>query len=74
MSGICALQRLREFFDQATLLSVYNSIVHSYFDYCCDVWNVFGETQSKRLQTLYNRAAHMAGNQLKLKEEKLKLN
>ena len=73
-SGICALRRLIEFFDQDTLLSVYNSIVQSYFNYCCDVWNVFGETQSKRLQTLYNRAAHMAGNQLKLKEEKLKLN
>ena len=24
---------------------------------CCEVWNVFGETQSKRLQKLQNRAA-----------------
>jgi hypothetical protein len=38
---------------------VYNSIVRPYFTYCCEVWDVFGETQSKRLQ---NRAARIIMN------------
>ena len=37
-SGISALRRLKEFADKRTLLSVYN-------DYCCEVWDVFGEMQ-----------------------------
>ena len=49
-SGLYALRRLKEFANQKTLLSVYNAIVQPYFNYCCEVWNVFGETQSIRLQ------------------------
>jgi hypothetical protein len=41
---------------------VYNSIVRPYFTYCCEVWDVFGETQSKRLQKLQNRAARIIMN------------
>ena len=33
-----------------------------YFDYCSDVWDVFGEIQSKRLQKLQNRAARIISN------------
>ena len=58
-SGISALRRLKEFIDRKTLVSVYNAIVRPYFDYCCEVWDVFGETQSKRLQKLQNRAARI---------------
>ena len=61
-SRICALRRLRELVDQDTLLSVYNTIVQPYFNYCCEVWNVFGETQSTRLQKLHNRAARIIAN------------
>ena len=61
-SGISALRRLKEFADKQTLLSVYNAIVRPYFDYCCEVWDVFGETQSKRLQKLQNRAARIIMN------------
>ena len=46
-SGISALTRLKEFVDRQTLISVYNVIVRPYFDYCCEVWDVLGETQSK---------------------------
>jgi hypothetical protein len=46
-SGISAFRRLKEFADKQTLLSVYNAIVRPYFDYCCEVWDVFGEMQSK---------------------------
>ena len=61
-SGISALRRLKDFVDRQTLLSVYNAIVRPYFDYCCEVWDVFGETQSKRLQKLQNRAARIIMN------------
>ena len=61
-SGISALRRLKEVADKQTLLSVYNAIVRPYFDYCCEVWDVFGETQSKRLQKLQNRAARIIMN------------
>ena len=33
-----------------------------YFDYCSEVWDVFGEAQSKRLQRLQNRAARIILN------------
>jgi hypothetical protein len=49
-SGIFALKHIKEFVDQKTVISVYNAIIQSYFSYCCEVWNIFGETQSIRLQ------------------------
>ena len=61
-SGISAFRRLKEFADKQTLLSVYNTIVRPCFDYCCEVWDAFGETQSKRLQKLQNRAARIFMN------------
>ena len=33
-----------------------------YFNYCCEVWNVFGETQPIRLQKFHNRAARIIAN------------
>ena len=45
-----------------TLLSVYNALIYPYFKYCCEVWDVFGETQSKRLQKLQSRAARIITN------------
>jgi hypothetical protein len=32
------------------------------FDYCCKVWDVFGETQSNRLQKLQNGSARIIMN------------
>ena len=59
-SGIYALKRKKPFVDQKTLMSVCNAIIHPYFTYCCgEVWDVFGETQSMRLQKLHNRAARI---------------
>ena len=37
-------------------------LVRPYFDCCCEVWDGFGETQSKRLQKLQNRAARIIMN------------
>ena len=58
-AGISAIRRIKPFVDKQTLISIYNAIVRPYFDYCCEVWDVFGETQSKRLQKLQNRAARI---------------
>ena len=40
-------------------MSVYNAIIHPYFTYFCEVWDVFGKTQSMCLQKLHNRAARI---------------
>ena len=61
-AGISAIRRIKPFVDQDTLVSIYNAIIRPYFDYCCEVWDVFGETQSKRLQKLQNRAARIILN------------
>ena len=61
-SGISALRRLKESIDRKTLVSAYNAIVRPYFDYCCEVWDVFGKTQSKRLKKLQNKAARIIMN------------
>jgi hypothetical protein len=63
-SGISALRRVKPFIstERDTLISIYNAIVRPYFDYCSEVWDVFGETQSKRLQKLQNKAARTISN------------
>ena len=53
---------IRPFVAQDTLISIYNAIVRPYFDYCCEVWDVFGAAQTKRLQKLQNRAARIILN------------
>ena len=53
-AGISAIRRIRPFVDQDTLILIYNAIVRPYFHYCSEVWDVFGEAQSKRLQKLQN--------------------
>jgi hypothetical protein len=58
-AGISAIRRVKPFVDKDTLVSIYNATVRPYFDYCCEVWDVFGEMQSKRLQKLQNRAARV---------------
>ena len=61
-SGMSALRRIKEFVEKDTLVSVYNSLIRPYFTYCSEVWDVFNETQSKRLQKLQNRAARIIMN------------
>ena len=61
-AGISAIRRVKPFVDKDTLISIYNAIVRPYFDYCCEVWDVFAESQSKRLQKLQNRAARIILN------------
>ena len=44
-AGISAIRRIKSFVDQDTLVLICNTIVRPYFDYCCEVWDVFGESQ-----------------------------
>ena len=48
-AGISAIRRIRPFVDQVTLVLIYNAIVRPYFDYCSEVWDVFGEAQAARI-------------------------
>ena len=41
------------------LISAYNSLVQTYFDYCCEVWDPIGNILSNKLQSLQNRAARI---------------
>jgi hypothetical protein len=53
-SAISVIRKLKEF------VSIFNEIVQPYFTYCCcEVWDIFGETQSQRLQKLQNRCARI---------------
>ena len=54
--GISAIRRIKPFVDQDTLVLIHTAIVRPHFDCCSEVWDVFGETQSKRLPKLQNRA------------------
>ena len=58
-SGIGAISRLKPFVCKDTLISVYNTLVQTYFDYCCGVWDPFGSNFFSKLQRLQNRAARI---------------
>ena len=60
--GISAIRRVKPHVNKETLISIYNALVRPYFDYCCEVWDVFSETQSQQLQKLQNRAARIILN------------
>ncbi|XP_046851131.1 uncharacterized protein LOC124444556 [Xenia sp. Carnegie-2017] len=72
-SGISALRRAKDYVHKDTLLSIYNALIHPYFTYCCEVWDVFSETQSKRLQKLQNRAARIIANMSNIVDHEIAL-
>ena len=56
--GMSAIRRVKLHVNKETLISIYNALVRP----CCEVWDVFGETQSQQLQKLKNRAARIILN------------
>ena len=50
---------MRHLIPYHTLITMFKSIVLSYFDYCSIVWGSCGEGMRNRLQTLQNRAARV---------------
>ena len=59
ISRMSNIRRVKPYVSKETHISIYNALVRPYFNYCCEVWDVFGEAQSKRLQKLQNRAARV---------------
>ena len=57
--GIGVLRRVKHLIPYHTLITMFKSIVLSYFDYCSIVWGSCGEGMRNRLQTLQNRAARV---------------
>ena len=53
---------------------MYNSVVRPYFNYCSEVWDVFGEVQSTQLQKLQNRSAGVIMNMCNDVESTVALN
>ena len=50
------LRRARQFIDQSTALTLYNTMVQPHFEYCSTIWMKPNSSQIKRLQILQNRA------------------
>lgn len=57
--GLGALKRIRPYVPQSTLVTVYNTLILPYFDYCSTVWGCIGKCLGDRLQKLQNRAARI---------------
>ena len=58
-SAIGVLKRIRPFITTNTAVQVYKAMIQPHFDYCCSVWDGFGDTLSCKLQKLQNRAARV---------------
>ena len=57
--GIGVLRRVKHLVTNHTLITMYNSLVLPYYDYCSIVWGSCRERMCNRLQTLQNRAARV---------------
>ena len=59
VSGLGAIKRIKPFVPENTLLYIYNALIRSHFDYCCEVWGCVGKVLKDKLQVLQNRAARL---------------
>jgi len=57
--GIGILRRAKKYISQQSLLTIYQSLVQPYFDYCSLVWGNCNQTCKDKLQKLHNRAARV---------------
>ena len=53
------LKKVKPVLNRLNLIDIYRSLIEPYFTYCCIVWDSVGETQTKSLQKLQNRAARI---------------
>ena len=56
-SGIGVLKKIKTFVPTSNLISVYQSIVEPYLDYCSVVWDDSSDKLTDKLQILQNRVA-----------------
>ena len=61
-SAIGAIERVKPFVPQSTLLCICNSLVQPHFDYCSLVCGNCGKTLFNKLQKLQNRAARVTAS------------
>ena len=54
-----ASRRAKKYISQQSLLTIYQSLVQPYFDYCSLVWGNCNQTCKDKLQKLHNRAARV---------------
>ena len=57
--GIGVLRRIRQFIPQGSLVTLYNSLIQPYFDYCSPLWDTCDKTLRNKLQILQNHAARV---------------
>ena len=56
------LRRTRPFIDKSIAITLYNTMIQSYFDYCNIIWSNPHSVQVTKLQTLQNRALRIVLN------------
>ena len=62
-SGIGRLRQIRDFITKETAITIYNSLIQPWFDYCDVAWDKLPATSAERLQKLQNRAARVITKQ-----------
>ena len=58
-AGIAALRRIEPFVPLCTFVTLYNSLVQLYFDYCSPLWDTCGKQLKDKLQKIQNRAGRV---------------
>ena len=58
-AGIGALRRIKPFVSLCTLVTLYRSLIESYFDYCSSLWDTWGEQRRYKLQKFQNRGGRV---------------
>ena len=62
IASLSMLRRIRKFIGQKELILLYNCLIQSQLDYCCEVWGSRFDTHINRLEVLQKRAARMILN------------
>ena len=50
---------IKKFLQNSALILLYNSLILSYFDYCCTIWGTSADCNISKLQKMQNRYARM---------------
>ena len=58
-AGIGTLRRIKPFVPLCTLVTLYRSLIETYFDYCSPLWDTCGKQLKIKLQKIQNRAGRV---------------
>ena len=53
------INRIKKYLPNSALILLYNSLILSYFDYCCTIWGTSADCNISKLQKMQNRYARM---------------